>query len=342
MGALLTYALNSEGQRVHIDEVKQGGACNCHCPYCNSPLYAKNGGEIREHHFAHAHDHHCEATDETELHRLAKQIIDEEGGVMLPSSEHSNKPSGYVQLKNIEVEKWDETLQIRPDLEGTMCDGKKLLIEILVSHKVGSKKYDIITANDLLCVEIDCNCFELNKDELREYLTKDTAGRKWIEKKTEKQPTDGIGSVYCKDPLFDKLRDMIKAAFDNKSFSIHLPHYLKSHLSENFWDEGESDTYNLSDYDYDTCVVDATYRGFKSDLLLYRSGNPYKGYISINFRAKLRSKDFCPPCNLRMIDVILRDKNDEYIEYWFSEGVLRRDMFNVEFKGIWKFQKTLY
>ena len=54
MSAFLTYALDANDELVHIDMVQNGGACQCRCPKCKSLLDAKNGGLIREHHFAHS------------------------------------------------------------------------------------------------------------------------------------------------------------------------------------------------------------------------------------------------------------------------------------------------
>jgi competence CoiA-like predicted nuclease len=51
---LLTYALNSIGNLVYIDEVDTGQLCNCYCPSCKEKLVVKNGGMKRVHHFAHA------------------------------------------------------------------------------------------------------------------------------------------------------------------------------------------------------------------------------------------------------------------------------------------------
>ena len=60
MGTFLTFALDEVGPLVHVDDVSKGMMCGCHCPHCDAPLYAKNAGQIREHHFAHAHGHECE------------------------------------------------------------------------------------------------------------------------------------------------------------------------------------------------------------------------------------------------------------------------------------------
>ena len=40
----LTYALNKDGDLVHIDSVPNGNKCACFCPHCKSELCAKNGG----------------------------------------------------------------------------------------------------------------------------------------------------------------------------------------------------------------------------------------------------------------------------------------------------------
>lgn len=74
---LLTYAFNSNGNFVHIDDVPKGLACDCYCPSCKEKLVAKNGGVKRIHHFAHASGMDCEAAYETMLHKLAKLRVQE-------------------------------------------------------------------------------------------------------------------------------------------------------------------------------------------------------------------------------------------------------------------------
>ena len=74
---LLTYALNSIGNLVYIDEVDTGQLCNCYCPSCKEKLVAKNGGMKRVHHFAHASGVDCENAYETMLHQLAKLRVQE-------------------------------------------------------------------------------------------------------------------------------------------------------------------------------------------------------------------------------------------------------------------------
>lgn len=90
MSALLTYAHDKNKNLVYIEDAGYGSKCECFCPHCGAPLDAKNGGSIREHHFAHSHGHECKGAYETMLHLLAKEIILESGTIMLPDSDGRN------------------------------------------------------------------------------------------------------------------------------------------------------------------------------------------------------------------------------------------------------------
>ena len=81
--SLLTYALDESQALVHVDDVPKGLKCGCACPHCGAKLYAKNGGIIREHHFAHEHGAECEGAYESSMHRLAKEILQTTGCIML-------------------------------------------------------------------------------------------------------------------------------------------------------------------------------------------------------------------------------------------------------------------
>ena len=75
MQVYLKYALNIDGNLVHIDNVPNGNGCGCVCPACKKPLQARNAGLIREHHFAHQAGVDCPTAYETSLHLLAKEKI---------------------------------------------------------------------------------------------------------------------------------------------------------------------------------------------------------------------------------------------------------------------------
>lgn len=73
---LLTYAINTEGKFVHVDEVPNGKKCGCICPSCKEKLIAKKQGKTdRKHHFAHQSGTECDYAVESMLHLLAKEKI---------------------------------------------------------------------------------------------------------------------------------------------------------------------------------------------------------------------------------------------------------------------------
>lgn len=329
MSSLLTFALDAENQLVHIDTVLNGKACNCTCPYCHKDLIAKNGGEKREHHFAHHNNQECKGAYESALHLLAKDIIEKEGGIMLPNTEEQNFPKGFVKLKNVEIEKWDEELNIRPDAQGLLPDGRRLLIEFLVSHKVKGKKYEIITSKNLLCLEIDIKYEELDRNALTEYLTQDIDGRKWIKKEDIKKKTDNFSLSNPRNALFDRMTHYLKEIFEIGSFKLIFPH--------DYSRDSEPNEYDLKNLGYDVCKTNETFRGIRCDLLLYRSEKKDRGYIAINFRGRHRNYNSRLPKNLRLIDIIVkREDTEDSLKKRFEKGELSNDGRKVFYLGEWQ------
>ena len=203
----------------------------------------------------------------------------------------------FVRIQNIEVEKWDERYGIRPDAEGVMDNGEKLLIEFYVSHKVDGKKRQVIVDNHLKCIEIDINYQALDKTELKEFLSGSDEDRKWIVSMPLPPKASGESFSYGRNPMYEKTRDILKEIFDEGTITIH-PHASSFYLQDIPFD--------LRKFGYDVCEVKTKYRGFKSDLLLYRSQKEDKGYISINIRGRSRNEDFRYPKGLRIIDLVFR------------------------------------
>lgn len=331
MGAFLTYALDEGGALVHVDDVAKGAKCACRCPHCNAPLYAKNGRRwpepgTRIHHFAHAQGHECEGAYESSLHLLAKEILQETGRIMLPKSNGSFFPSGSVRIRNVEIEKWDDRYGIRPDAEGIMDNGERLLIEFYVSHKVDSKKRHIIVDNHLKCIEIDINYQALDKAELKEFLTGTDEDRKWIVSLPSPTQSKGESFSYGRNPMYEKTRDILKAIFDEGTITIHPYTTSSSHQDKSF---------DLRQVGYDVCEVNTKYRGFKSDLLLYRSQKEDKGHISINVRGRRRSEGFRYPKGLRIIDIVFKAiDSEESTKKRLNDGNLVGDLgMTVEYHG---------
>lgn len=298
MSAILTYAKDKNNQLVHIDDVENGSACNCYCPHCKKPLYAKNGGEIREHHFAHYHETDCGNNDETTLHLLAKEIIMEEQCIMLPPSDDKDYPSGLVKLHNLKKEQWDNVYGIRPDIEGIMDNGERLIIEFFVSHKVQRKKNDTIVNNNLKCIEIELNFFNIDKSSIREFLVNSDKNRKWVTNNIDSIKGDGFGISNERNPLHEKAIEFIKKKFDEDTIEI-MPfnNYKQFDLKE--------------EYGYDTCERNiSVYRNFKYDLKIFSKEKEDLDDIYISIRGRRRNPDNEIPKDLRVIDIIIRDEND--------------------------------
>ena len=188
--ALLTYALNKDGNLVHVDSVKNGLECCCTCPGCNTPVIAKNEGEIREHHFAHANNEECVTGYQTMIHLLAKAIILEKR--IIPGFGQNGK---LIIASKIRSEVRLENLNIIPDVLaiapvqlvygaiGTITKDIPFIIEIRVTHKVDDEKANIIIKAGIPAVEIDLSkstattAEELLKDILNpenwKYINKD-------------------------------------------------------------------------------------------------------------------------------------------------------------------------
>ena len=325
MGAFLTYALDEGGALIHVDNVANGVKCGCHCPHCGSLLYAKNAGTEREHHFAHANGHECEGAYESSLHLLAKEIFQETGTIMLPPFNCYGFPTGSIHIRNVEIEKWDDHYKIRPDVEGIMDNGERILIEFYVSHKIDGKKRQLIVDHHLMCLEIDINYQSLDKDELKRFLAGSAEDRSWIVSTPQKPKANRESFSYGRNPIYEKTRDIIKSIFDNGSITIQ-PYGVTG------------PRFDLRQVDYDVCEVITKYRGLRSDLLLYRSKKEKQCPIAISFRGRCRNMGFRYPKGLRIIDVIFGADCSTLVTRKINKGNLFEDGFiiRVEYYGFKK------
>ena len=78
------FGMDQSNRLVFVSDVPRGLACQCRCVVCDEPLIARQG-TVREHHFAHASGREpCDVSHESLLHQYAKQVIVEEGGLVVP------------------------------------------------------------------------------------------------------------------------------------------------------------------------------------------------------------------------------------------------------------------
>ena len=131
------YALNDRGEITSINDplVLRGLQCECTCPCCGCAMVARKG-DVRRHHFAHHSEQprECYFAFETELHILAKVLIEQEKRICLPvsfSKAGENQSCEIFPVTNVRIEKFH--LGRKPDLIVDI-DGYDYVIEIAVTH----------------------------------------------------------------------------------------------------------------------------------------------------------------------------------------------------------------
>lgn len=154
--ALIRFARATDGRIVHIDDVANGAACACHCPGCAAPLLAKNGGQVREHHFAHdagAGGEHCA---ESALHQAAKQIVADYRRLHLPAGLAGSTSAGQHELRSVWLEERLESEHGEVVVDAYAdCAHGAFAIEIAVTHFVDAEKGRKLRALALPTLEID-------------------------------------------------------------------------------------------------------------------------------------------------------------------------------------------
>ena len=164
----LPCGLSKDGELIYIDDAIKGIKCDCVCPACKQPLIAKNGGKINAHHFAHQSVVECEHGYQSALHYMAKDLFLE---LQFLTFIKNGKPVQY-KIDSVELEcKVDEII---PDIF-IVCDGKKFIVEIYVTHAVDDIKKQKIQNMRISAIEIDLSSFHnemISKELLKEEIVK--------------------------------------------------------------------------------------------------------------------------------------------------------------------------
>ena len=183
----LTWAVAGNGDLAHVSEVMNGLKCACTCPVCDGALVARQG-RIREHHFAHASGEECRHAAETALHLAAKSILAKRKELVLPEVAfefpHTSRgktiaPQRRYTIESVEVER--KTGSIIPDLI-VESNGRRLLVEVTVTHGVDHDKLRRIRELGLSCLEIDLSHAprDLGPEELEKIVVDGTAHKRWL------------------------------------------------------------------------------------------------------------------------------------------------------------------
>ncbi len=153
---------------VHVDDVPNGKPCGCVCAECGTALIARNNPKNKKrHHFAHSVTTDCKGGLETILHRLGKQIIEEEKRIILPAEsywEDLEADNGDIISEKEQVnEKWIsfesviaevDYSEFKPDIEAITKDKEKYFIEIHVTNAVNEEKAAKLKKVNTNCIEV--------------------------------------------------------------------------------------------------------------------------------------------------------------------------------------------
>lgn len=336
MKAYLTYALNQEGDLVHIDSVPNGNDCGCFCPHCKSELCAKNGGtgEKMVHHFAHLSGADCVGAVESALHKMAKDVMKEALCIQLPDR-FDGRSGEQLKLERVDVELYDKETQLRPDCIGYYGD-KVIWIEFKRTHAVDTKKRGKIISAKIDCIELDLNGCELDPENVRKFITEETERRKWIRDSTIKPRRAGdnrnpdykhnryddyyyskvVQRVFAKDEngmlvnLLDEVVDMNKHNY-----------YCLACGKELTIDVDETGAYSFSHIDKDVhCEDDLYLHEAAKDILLYKFHSSDRFEILVPQQQNCSEKADCIFFNPELCS---SEKNFTYDlkEYGYSECI---------------------
>jgi hypothetical protein len=200
----LEYGIR-DGNVLSISEIKieeKGLKCNCTCPGCGAPLVARLGKK-KQRHFAHKGEA-CDvvAAQQTALHMLAKEIIENSKRLLFPGIEIKRdnyidgvddyrvqaripqsieyRKASIISCDSVSLER--KISNIVPDIIVTV-KGRSCLIEIAVTHFVDEEKEYKLKEVGLPLFEIDLSDLynsEFSRAELTEAVLFDPNNRAWV------------------------------------------------------------------------------------------------------------------------------------------------------------------
>lgn len=153
---------------VRVDEVESGFGCNCFCPKCHAHLIAVHGTQ-KQWHFRHYNSEDCGGSFETAVHLLAKEVLVGRKAMRLPylkvrtsrelwqdGTQPIHKETvvkrQLVRFDYVEDEVWMEGRI--PDIVASKA-GRKLLVEIVVTHDLCEDKIEWIRHRGLATVRVN-------------------------------------------------------------------------------------------------------------------------------------------------------------------------------------------
>lgn len=189
------FAVNENKEMIYIktgDIKNKEKYENCYCPECGEKLIPRMG-EKNKWHFSHYSNKQCNGNFETSLHLYAKELIKKNNKILLPSitvgeylsfnkmdssftqdmhkweNENQERVSYNIFIdKNIYTYKWIENEKRIDDFIPDCIveiGGKKLAVEIYVTHEVDKEKEEKVKKSKIDMIEI---CLDDIKEEMQE------------------------------------------------------------------------------------------------------------------------------------------------------------------------------
>ncbi|MFA5688530.1 MAG: competence protein CoiA family protein [Kiritimatiellales bacterium] len=171
----------------HISEVGSGLSCECFCPACGTSLIAKKG-EIQAHHFAHYNAPECTYALESALHLFAKEIIAKRKVFTVPPLYDDIPDYGICLLSKDQIINIDNVYlehrlkRVIPDLI-IEAKGRRLAIEIAITHFIDEEKFYEIASQELSTIEIDLSSFDkisFKKEDIENIVVDGLQGKRWV------------------------------------------------------------------------------------------------------------------------------------------------------------------
>ena len=209
VGVQLQYGVR-DGKILHISELTEkdkGLACFCRCPACEGELEARLGSK-RRHHFAHYKEAcNIAAAQQTALHLLAKEILIENRHIMLPAYVLDGSDGDFIDdtlsnydAINQQLESYEYSEPIDYEFDHAVLEkslgsiipdiviwrdsyGRKLIVEIAVTHFVDDMKRSKIIEQGVSALEIDISQLhneQIDRNMLKEIIVDGYKSKKWI------------------------------------------------------------------------------------------------------------------------------------------------------------------
>ena len=230
----MSVALDETNHLISISQAERGLACNCFCFACGEPVLAKKG-EKNEHHFAHiSNKESCYINPESILHKFAKQVIIEAGGLILPPVPTSEELDAKLwQFSQITPEL--RLGNIQPDLTAFLGN-ETYFIEIAVTSFVDDVKLDKIKMFGNPTVELDLrellkSDIEIPSDEAKDFILNQLDHKRWLypviesAQLVEKTSSSNMQIISCEKTNANELsvspsNETFNKSYDTFSFII--------------------------------------------------------------------------------------------------------------------------